>query len=1164
MNGVRVFVGNDITNKDIILNGEELDLFKDESIQLTLKQTDFSDIGTNFSDYTQPFSVPASSKNMRILKYWHDTNNYDQFNSVDGIPARIDIGGVMFKRGTIRIINFQTDNDGNPKSYSLNFTAGLKSLADSFAETNLNQLQSYTQSMAVSGLYNFEYTDDAIRSIIQNNDRADLEIPIVSVNRLLNNYDNFKYQGNNQNGLRKIELRPAMKFSTIINTIEKEYNLKFGGSFVTDFESPLNKLYMWCNKNEEPYTNGGVTMDFNGTTIRTLEYPNSLFGNTPTNYDTGTASVWINTNNNITRIKKSYITTGTGLGSYRLSSTNYMLRMNTFTNNSSIPYRIYLQEVKMMSNGVTVNETATTAQANEGYVWTSNWVTGNQSTDYYQWVCATEPNNKERFFRWRIEAKGTILFTNTQLYVKHYYNMNNVFFSGPVSPEGSYRTQHLLMSNATNDIRARFDAGKNLPDITVSDFMRSLIKMFNLVIVPVYSPTLSALLGTEKIYLLETYKKYYGALNEFDITNYVKRNIKENKLKTYKNFELKHADSSYGTNIDFKSKQIPNREYGSVKAEFPNGDGGDLKVDTKFGLMIWREMPNVGITGTYSLNNTWIIADALNEDYSKGVFNKPTVFFYNGKSSLLQGKNLSFVYDNNQSQPLVKYSIFSNLDKITGLYNTTTTFSTEEMFGQGLKDKSLFYNYYSGLINGVYSPYSREFEVSAVLPKHIYTQITLGSQIIIGQNRYSIIDININLINGETTLKLTNVVEQGDILEDDGNLRQPLAPLTFTAKPTGTDNLITWEDAYEERLGFKNYVLEYTLGTGSSWSYLDTITSSVSFGSYNHIGVTQGATYSYRIKVSNTADLESENYAYTFTETFDNEAPTEPTIAISQVYANYIKMDFSGVTDTSEIGGYIASITRTGFTDPNIPIYSVTSSSHFSVTWDKIYDIDNFPSPPGIQVIRPLTNYDINLSIYDVYGNTSSFTYSVTTTDSYSYSISDNSQGASASDICLVNPPSLPIWTGRPIELIGVGDTFYTNSGLTVSYNGGGEWWKVGSLTDYKFKSYRIDTLGEVLEVNDTCPDYYFTYYRPSTVLDASIYTIQDGANISPLGTQYQVYLKKRYEHLIVGTDKLYLDTNGTVFPSASIIKINIVGLTYSAIKTNSDGIIVDTLLTTW
>ncbi|MEW5675505.1 fibronectin type III domain-containing protein [Flavobacterium enshiense] len=1160
MNGVRIIVGDDITNKDIIFNGEELDLFKDETIQLTLKQTDFSDIGTNFSDYTQPFSVPASSKNNRILKYWYDVNNDEQFSSVDGIPARIDIDGVMFKRGTIRIINYQSDNDGNPKNYSLNFTAGLKSLADSFAETNLNQL-SFTQSMGVSGLHNFEYTDDMIRGIIQNNSNADLEIPMVSVKRLLDNYDNFKYQGNNQNGLRKTELRPAMKFSTIINTIEKEYNLKFGGSFVTDFESPLNKLYMWCNKNEEPYTNGGITMDFNGTTIRTLSSPIGMFGNSPTNYDTGTASVWINTTNNITRIKKSYITFGTGLNSYRLSSNSYMLRMNTFTNNSSIPYRIYLQEVKMMANGVTVNEAATIAQTNEGYVWTSNWVTGNQSTDYYQWVCAAEPNNKERFFRWRIEAKGTILFTSTQLYVRHSYSMNNVFFSGPVDPEGFYTTQHLLMSNATNDIRARFDAGRNLPDLTVSDFMRSLFKMFNLVIVPIYNPTLSALFGTEKIFLLETYKKYYGALNEFDITNYVKRNVKENKLKTYKNFELKHADSSYGTNIDFKSKQIPNREYGSVKAEFPNGDGGDLKVDTKFGLMIWREMPNVGITGTYSLNQTWIIADALNEDYSKGVFNKPTIFFYNGKSSLTQGKNLSFVYDNNQSQSLVKYSIFSNLDKITGLYTTTNTFSTEEMFGQGLKEKSLFYNYYSGLINGVYSPYSREFEVKAVLPKYIYTQITLGSQIIIGQNKYSIIDITIELTSGETTLKLTNVVEQGDILENDGNLKAPQSPATFTAKSNSSENVITWEDTVEERINIKNYTLEYTLGTGSTWQYLDTITSSLSFGSYTHTGVTQGATYSYRIKVSNSADIESENYSYTFVETFDNEPPTLPSSTIPQVYANYIKMDWSGVTDATEIGGYYASITRTGYSDPNIPIYSVTSSTHFSVTYDKAYDIDNFPAPPGFTLILPNTDYDITLNIYDVYGNTTSSVYQVTTTDSFSYSISDNSQGASASNICLVNPPSLPIYTGKPIELIEVGDTFYTNTGLTASYNGGGEWWKVGSLSDYKFKSYRIASYGEILEINDGCPDYYFQYNRPFEILDASIYTIQDGLNISSLGTQYPMYLKKKYEHIIVGTDKLYLDTNGTVYPSASIMKINLIGLSYSIIKTDSNGVIVETLL---
>lgn len=42
-----------------------------------------------------------------------------------------------------------------------------------------------------------------------------------------------------------------------------------------------------------------------------------------------------------------------------------MIRLTTNTNNSSTQYRIYLQEVKMMPNGITVNELTTASQENE-------------------------------------------------------------------------------------------------------------------------------------------------------------------------------------------------------------------------------------------------------------------------------------------------------------------------------------------------------------------------------------------------------------------------------------------------------------------------------------------------------------------------------------------------------------------------------------------------------------------------------------------------------------------------------------------------------------------------------------------------------------------------------------------------------------------------------
>ena len=69
---------------------------------------------------------------------------------------------------------------------------------------------------------------------------------------------------------------------------------------------------------------------------------------------------------------------------------------------------------------------------------------------------------------------------------------------------------HLDVYKRQNVFPALFNVGLNLPDMTVQDFITSVIKMFNLVIIPVTNPQILSLLQCQNVYQLEYFNQYYN------------------------------------------------------------------------------------------------------------------------------------------------------------------------------------------------------------------------------------------------------------------------------------------------------------------------------------------------------------------------------------------------------------------------------------------------------------------------------------------------------------------------------------------------------------------------------------------------------------------------------------------------------------------------------
>lgn len=792
MNGVKIYVGDDINNNDIILNGQAIDLFGDENIQITLKQTDIRDISTNYADFTQNFTIPASPKNNRILKYWYDTFNDNQFPSVSGIPCRIDIDGIFFKKGVLKIQSAQTNDYGVIKNYTVQFTSNLKSLKDKFGDTKIGDLN---YEFLHDG-NQFEVNDSFVKNKIENSVNASLEYPMISTKRLINSFNDVKYVNSSTlNGLRIEELRPALKFKDIFQSIQDFYGIRFIGDFYTN-NSPLDKLYLWLNKNKDQFLDTGKILDLDGVFASGITISNN---------------VTLNSDNNFYTFRKN-------AGSYKITQ-----KITLYTTNTTTEYKLFIQQV-VLNPDSTINEAATDAQDNRGFVASSDFVTGNLNLNYsvntYNLSNGTKLN-----YRLVVQSKGQLLLDKVRVSV---YETTGFYSSGSSVTIGT--TINQLISNVDNTFTSVFNVKNNIPDMTVQDFITSIIKMFNLVIIPETNPLIHNLLGTTEVFRLEYFTKFYGQINEIDITKYVKRSLKINKISTYKNIVFKHEDSSYGLNKIFFESQTPNREYGSVNQDYSSGDNGDFKIETKFNLSIFRELPDYGMTAS-GLENTWIFGDCLNDDFSSAELNRPTIFYYNRKSDIPTGYKIAYTTVSDVSSPIDNYSIFSNVDDLDILsYNNTLTFSAESFFNAEIRQKSLFNNYYRSLLNGVYSPYSREYEVEAVLPKFIYTNLSLGSRLIVNNNRFGITDITINLLTGVTKLKLNNVIEESDIPEYIDNTL-PIVPTSMTYSISGTSSVtISWSGASDD-YGIQGYEISFKETTDTTWIELPFQENTNSFGS---------------------------------------------------------------------------------------------------------------------------------------------------------------------------------------------------------------------------------------------------------------------------------------------------------------------------------------------
>ena len=233
----------------VYIEGLKIELFEDEQINVTSSVQNINDISKVFTDFSQSFTVPASTVNNQIFKHFYQSDIGDPqtpstlFDHNIRRNALIEIDLTTFRRGKIQIEKANVKN-GMPENYQLTFYGEIRTLKDLFGEDKLNQLDLSSLEFAYNGTEIYNRITDLATDY-------DIRYPLIASNRYWTYHHGTENITQNAHAIQYDELFPAVKIKQIFGAISNDYGVTFNGTFLTDPRFTQCFLY---GKNTNEYT----------------------------------------------------------------------------------------------------------------------------------------------------------------------------------------------------------------------------------------------------------------------------------------------------------------------------------------------------------------------------------------------------------------------------------------------------------------------------------------------------------------------------------------------------------------------------------------------------------------------------------------------------------------------------------------------------------------------------------------------------------------------------------------------------------------------------------------------------------------------------------------------------------------------------------------------
>ena len=210
----------------VYIEGQKIELFEDEQINVTSSVQNINDISKVFTDFSQSFTVPASTVNNEIFQHFYQTDVDGTIDHNIRRNALIEIDLTTFRRGKISIEKANIKNN-HAENYQLTFYGEIRTLKDLFGEDKLNQLDLTSLEFAFTGT-------DIYNRITDLTTDYDVRYPLIASNRLWTYHHGSEDITTNSKSIRYNELFPAVKITRLFQAIANDYGVTFTGTFLSD------------------------------------------------------------------------------------------------------------------------------------------------------------------------------------------------------------------------------------------------------------------------------------------------------------------------------------------------------------------------------------------------------------------------------------------------------------------------------------------------------------------------------------------------------------------------------------------------------------------------------------------------------------------------------------------------------------------------------------------------------------------------------------------------------------------------------------------------------------------------------------------------------------------------------------------------------------------
>ena len=279
-----------------------------------------------------------------------------------------------------------------------------------------------------------------------------------------------------------------------------------------------------------------------------------------------------------------------------------------------------------------------------------------------------------------------------------------------------------------------------MPEQKISDFIGSLVRAFNLVIVPV----------ANNKYDIEPLDDWYAEGSTREVTEYIDtEEVTIGKPQLYRRISFSYNETEAVLGEEYRLQN--DIGYGDLRADF-SFDGEEFEIEVGFDHMLFERLDDLN-NGLTTIN----VGKSITREIEPYI-GQPLIFYVAGQ---IRGTN-KFAYINmsNAESDKTDFHLVSNVNNDTAEAVTNTlNFGTEvdpyllQGFSQGL------YNaYWQDYITDLYSTSRRVFQYSGQLPLGLMLALKVNDKLTIGERNYIINQMKLNLTTGEAQLELLNDV----------------------------------------------------------------------------------------------------------------------------------------------------------------------------------------------------------------------------------------------------------------------------------------------------------------------------------------------------------------------------------------------------------------------